>query len=96
MGSIGGSGQDNRHDGLDPVTASASSLAHGRIGLVAWALFESGDGLVLSFEKLGRFFTVEVHSGAEKAAFEIFRKDLAALGGEQAGACPVLLDPLGN
>lgn len=60
-------GREHRHDGLDPVTASASALAHGRIGLVAWAIFERGDGLVLSFEKQGRYFTIEVDSASEWA-----------------------------
>lgn len=59
-------GPEHRHDGLDPVTASASALAHGRIGLVAWAIFERGDGLVLSFEKQGEHFTIEVDTPAEK------------------------------
>lgn len=51
----------------DPVQAANSALAHGRIGLVAWAIFERGDGLVLSFEKQGRHFTIEVDSAAEWA-----------------------------
>lgn len=50
----------------DPVQAANSALAHGRIGLVAWAIFERGDGFVLSFEKQGRYFTIEVDTPAEK------------------------------
>jgi hypothetical protein len=63
---------------FDPVGGAESSLAHGRIGLVAWALFEHGDGLVLSFDKLGKPFTIEAHSKSEEDGFLAMTGDLAA------------------
>lgn len=55
---------------FDPVTASASSLAHGRIGRAAWALFERGDGLVLSIDLPGEpLCVVPIDSEAEKMSF---------------------------
>ena len=65
---------------FDPVTASASALAHGRIGLVAWAIFERGDGLVLSFEKQGEYFTIEVDSASEWRAYHDFLNGLGQAG----------------
>lgn len=73
-----GSGTTTRTDGRDPVTASASADAYGRIGLVAWAIFKSpGGGYVITFDKLGRKFSVEVDSDSEKEAFMRFTGDLA-------------------
>jgi hypothetical protein len=63
---------------FDPITAAEGSLCHGRIGLVAWALFEQGDGLVLSFDKMGKPFTVEAHSKPEKDGFLVMAGDLMA------------------
>jgi hypothetical protein len=61
---------------FDPITAAEGSLYHGRIGLVAWALFEHGDGLVMSFDKMGKPFTVEAHSKPEKDGFLAMAGDL--------------------
>ncbi len=65
------------HD-FDPIAAAESSLCHGRIGLVAWALFEHGDGLVFSLDKMGKPFTVEAHSKPEKDGFLAMAGDLMA------------------
>lgn len=71
------SGTSIRTDGRDPVTASATAEAYGRIGLVAWAIFKSpGGGYVITFDKLGRKFSIEVDADAEKQAFMIFAGDM--------------------
>jgi hypothetical protein len=72
-------GTPYRTDGRDPVTASASAEAHGRIGLVAWARFKKADGgQVLTFDKQGQQFSIEVDTDAEKQAFMAFAGDLLA------------------
>lgn len=72
-------GTSTRTDGRDPVTASASAEAYGRIGLVAWALFKSpGGGYVVTFDKLGRKFSIEVDSDSEKESFLKFAGDMMA------------------
>jgi hypothetical protein len=64
---------------FDPVQASASAKAHGRIGLVAWALFERGDGRILSFQKTGGSrLTIEIDSQSEVEGFLRFVGDLMA------------------
>jgi hypothetical protein len=73
------SGTSLRADGHDPVTASATADAYGRIGLVAWAIFKSpGRGYVITFDKLGRKFSIEVDADSEKQGFMIFAGDMMA------------------
>lgn len=46
----------------DPVNMAGLAAAHGRIGSVAWAIFEHGTGHVLSIEALNGNRTV-IHIG---------------------------------
>lgn len=64
---------------FDPVTASASSLCHGRIGRAAWALFERGSGFVLSIDLPDQpLLVIPIDSTSEKVGFLQMAGDLAA------------------
>lgn len=65
---------------FDPVLHAAGAKASGRIGNTAWALFERGDGLVLSFQGLGQGAPtlIPVDADAEKQGFMIFAGDMMA------------------
>ena len=69
MGCYRHHGAPPRTDGRDPVAASSSAIAYGRIGLVAWALFEAGGGHVITFDKMGRKFSIEVDAPQEREGF---------------------------
>lgn len=63
----------------DPVLHANGAWASGRIGNTAWALFERGDGLVLSVQGLGQheptLIPIDTHS--EKKGFLVFAGDMA-------------------
>lgn len=65
---------------FDPVLHANGAKSSGRIGNTAWALFERGDGLVLSFQGLGadKPTLIPVDADSEKQGFLIFAGDMMA------------------
>ncbi len=64
---------------FDPLGHAATALGSGLIGRVAWALFERGDGLILSFNQPDRALVViPIDAKSEKDGFLAMAGDLAA------------------
>lgn len=71
---------NNAGPDFDPVLHANGAKASGRIGNVAWALFERGDGLVLALQDLtmSRPLHVPVDAHSEKEGFMVFAGEMIA------------------
>ena len=70
----------------DPVLHANGARSSGRIGNTAWALFERGDGLVLSFQSLGASAPtlIPVDAESERQGFMVFAGEMIAAVGRMS------------